>query len=155
MELSPSWEAASCASTHECPRILWKTKVHYRVHNSPPQVPILSQINPVRPTPFYLRSILILSIHLRLGLPSGLFLSGFQKICVCSCNTPSRFCWNVCSQDLCINTVEIYECFSTAWVSYVPFSFCPVGFKIARALLQFVQWQHTLHKHNFSLICIK
>jgi hypothetical protein len=31
----------------------------------------------------YLRSILILSSHLRLGLPSGLFTSGFSKNVVC------------------------------------------------------------------------
>jgi hypothetical protein len=46
------------------------------VHKSPPLVPILSWINPVHTTPFYLRSILILSTHLQLGLSSGLFPSG-------------------------------------------------------------------------------
>jgi hypothetical protein len=40
--------------------------------------PVLSQINPVDPTPSYsLRSILILSTYRRLGLPGGLFPSGF------------------------------------------------------------------------------
>jgi hypothetical protein len=47
-----------------------------RVHKSPPQVPILSQINPAPPYPTSLRSILILSTHLRLGVPSGL-IPGF------------------------------------------------------------------------------
>jgi hypothetical protein len=51
-------------------------KVHYHVHKSPPLVPILSQIDPVHTIPSYL-SILILSAYLRLGLPSGLFPSGF------------------------------------------------------------------------------
>jgi hypothetical protein len=76
-ELSPSWEDASCAATQELPSILWNPKVHYRVHKSPPLVPILSQIDPVDTIPSYLRSTLILSTDLRLGLPSGLFPSGF------------------------------------------------------------------------------
>jgi hypothetical protein len=45
----------------------------------PPKVPILNQIDPVYTIPLYicLRSILTLSTHQRLGLPSGLFPSGF------------------------------------------------------------------------------
>jgi hypothetical protein len=61
----------------ELPRILWNPMVHYRVHKSPPMVSVLRQINPVDTTPSYLISSLILSTHLRLGLPSGLFPSCF------------------------------------------------------------------------------
>jgi hypothetical protein len=77
MELSPSWEAASCAATQEFPSILWNLKVHYHVHKSSPLGHILSHINLGCTTPCYLRSILILFTHLRLGLPSGHFPSGF------------------------------------------------------------------------------
>jgi hypothetical protein len=77
MEHSPSWEADSSSASQEIPHVLWNPKVHYRIHNSPPPVPILSHINPVHaPHLTSWRSILILSSHLRLGLPSGLLPSG-------------------------------------------------------------------------------
>jgi hypothetical protein len=80
MELSPPWEAASCAATQEFLKTLCNPKVHCRVQKSPHLVPILSQISLIHPIPSHpisLRSILILSIHLRLGLHSSLLLSGF------------------------------------------------------------------------------
>jgi hypothetical protein len=78
MELSPSFGTVSCAGTQELPSISWNLKVHYRVHKSPPLVPILNHINPVQQLhPISLRSILILFTHLRLCLPSSLFLFGF------------------------------------------------------------------------------
>jgi hypothetical protein len=79
MELSPSCEAASRSATQEFPKNLWNPKFHYRVHNSPPLVPILDQINPVHSTSSYLSKIhLILSSHLCLGLPSSSFLLAFS-----------------------------------------------------------------------------
>jgi hypothetical protein len=75
-ELSPSWGSANCADTQELPRILWNPKVYYRVHKSPPLVTILSYISPIHTIPSYLRSILILSIPLRLSLPRGVWGSG-------------------------------------------------------------------------------
>ena len=65
MGQSPSWEANWFAASQEIPRISWNPKVHYRTHKRPPPIPILGQPNPVHIT------------HLRLGLPSGLFPSGF------------------------------------------------------------------------------
>jgi hypothetical protein len=79
MEQSPSWEAKTSYATQEIPRILWNPKVHNRIHKSSPPVPILSQIDPTHvPHPISRRSILILSSHLRLGLPSGLLPSGLH-----------------------------------------------------------------------------
>ena len=78
MVQSPSWEANWFAASQEIPRISRNPKVHYRTHKRPPSVPILGQPNPViYPHPTSWRSVLILSTHLRLGLPSGPLPSGF------------------------------------------------------------------------------
>jgi hypothetical protein len=78
MKQNPSWEANWFSASQEISHILRNPKVHYRIHKCPPPVPILSQIDPVHaPTSDFLRIRLILSSHLRLGLPSSLFLSGF------------------------------------------------------------------------------
>jgi hypothetical protein len=68
------------------PSILWNPKAHYRVHqNCPfPLVHILSQTQPTSPHPISSKSILILSTHLRFGLPSGLFPSGFYQSYTCN-----------------------------------------------------------------------
>jgi len=51
-------------------------KVYYGIHNIPSAVPILSQVIKSIFLSHFLRSILILSSHLRLGLASGLIHSG-------------------------------------------------------------------------------
>ena len=80
MVQSPSWEANWFAASQEIPRISRNPKVHYRTHKRPPPVSILVQASPIQsisPHSTSCRSILILSTHLGLGIPSGLFPSGF------------------------------------------------------------------------------
>jgi hypothetical protein len=92
MELSSSWEAASCAVTEEFPNILWNSKVSYHVHKSHPLVPTLSQISPLHTTSSYLRSSLILSTHLSLCLPDGVFPPSFStKNPICILLIPRSF----------------------------------------------------------------
>ena len=51
MQQSPSWEANQFAASQETPHILWNPKVHY--HNSPPPVPLLSQLDQVHAQPIH------------------------------------------------------------------------------------------------------
>jgi hypothetical protein len=51
MEESASWEADSFSASQEIPNNLWNPKVHYRLDNSLPPAPILTQINKVHVFP--------------------------------------------------------------------------------------------------------
>jgi len=73
------------AASQEILRILWNPKAHYLTHKCSPPLPILSQLHPVPTTPpTSWRSVLMLSYHLRLGLPSGLLPSGFPTRTLCT-----------------------------------------------------------------------
>jgi hypothetical protein len=57
MKLSPSSQATVAQSFKNLPAFYATPKVHCRVHNSSPLIPLLSQIDPVYNTPFYLLKI--------------------------------------------------------------------------------------------------
>jgi len=66
MEQCP-WKANSHSESQEISHLSWNLKVHHHVHKIPPPVSNVSQMNPVYISPpCFLRSILILSSHLRL-----------------------------------------------------------------------------------------
>jgi hypothetical protein len=65
MEQSPTCDANSYSDTQEIPRLLWYPKVHYRVPNCPPLVPILGQMNP-----FHILISYFFKIHFSITLQS-------------------------------------------------------------------------------------
>ena len=74
-----SWEASSSSTSQQIQRILCNPKFHIHFHNSQPLVPIMSQFNPLHIlSTGVLRSTLVLSPHLRRGLPNKLFPSSFS-----------------------------------------------------------------------------
>ena len=78
MVQSPSWEANWFAASQEIPAF-HGTRRFITALTSVRHLSLswTSPIQSIRPHPTSWRSVLILSTHLRLGLPSGLFSSGF------------------------------------------------------------------------------
>jgi hypothetical protein len=100
MGRSSFWTVSSTGP--EIPCTLWNPKVYYRVHSNPPLIPILSEINPVHTThSISWRPVLILSSHLRLGLPADLVPSPFPikplysnvLLYTCLMSRPSHSTW--------------------------------------------------------------
>jgi len=77
-EQSPSWEANRFSASQEIPAF-YGTRMFITAFTSARHLSLswASSIQSIPPHPTSWRSILILSSHLRLGLPSGLFPSGF------------------------------------------------------------------------------
>jgi len=105
MEQSAYWEFNNHSASQEISSFLLNMKVHCHVHKNPLLVPSLSQMDPVHTFPTHsLRSILILSSHLRLGLPSGIFTSGIPfKILYKFLISPVHACMSHISHHYCFD----------------------------------------------------
>ena len=103
MKHSPSWDGNRSSDSQDIPRILWNPKLHYRIHNSPPPVPNLNQINQVHAPPpphsTYRRSIVILPSHLTPGSSKwSSSLSFSYQNSVCTIPLPHTFYMSCPSQ---------------------------------------------------------
>jgi hypothetical protein len=79
MEQSPSWKANRFAASKEIPRILWNSKVHYRIHKCPPLISILGQLISIHtPISHFLK------IHLNIILPSTPGSPHWSLIIICN-----------------------------------------------------------------------
>jgi hypothetical protein len=151
IELSCSWEATSHSVTQDFPNVLQNPKVHYRVHKSPPFAPILNQMNPIQITSFYSSNIHFnIILHLRLGLSSGLFPSGFHtKILYAFLFAPKRA---TCSDHIIFLNLIILIIFDEKYKlrSSSSCNFLPTSFHFSH--LWFKCSQHPVFKYFLLLI---
>ena len=105
MEQSPSWEANMSSASQQIPRILCNLKVHYRIYNSLPPVPILRQSDPVRDAPSHCSKIHFNIIQSTPGSPK----------CCSSFRFPH---WNPIRTSTFSHTCYM-RCLSSSWLGHV------------------------------------
>ena len=90
MEQRP-WKANRSSASWEIPGILWN--IQYHIHKSPSLILSWGRSTQIMPPSHFLKTILILSSHLCLGLPSGLFPSGFPTISLYAPHLSPHMCY--------------------------------------------------------------
>jgi hypothetical protein len=75
------WKASSSSVIEDIPNISWNPRVHFRVHDSSPLVPVLGRIIPVHAVPSY-----FCQIHFSIILPS----TPWSSSSLCPSGFPTR-----------------------------------------------------------------
>jgi len=90
------------SASQEIPLIFRNPKVHFRIHNGPPPVPILNQANPVRATPSHFLSSTLRSykwtISLRIHHQNPELTSLLSQTCYLATSTAHRILLDLITQ---------------------------------------------------------
>jgi hypothetical protein len=107
-KLHEAEEVKSCSATQEITSILWGLKVHCRVHNTPPVIPVLKQMNSVHILQSYFFNTSFFSSQVHLGLFSGMFLLDFSARILYT-YLPSNASYAPCPSYLFFNILIVSE----------------------------------------------